>query len=269
MKNLVAATVALSIAAGGAVAADMPLKAVKAPAPVAIWNWTGFYVGANGGYGWDDESVAFTADPAFFGAAIAIGNAASRLSPSARGGLAGGQVGYNWLMNSFVLGIEADYDWADINGSARFRDTATGVTFENIATRKVSSFGTARARAGFLPTNQLLLYATGGFAWGETRLTITQTPLLGCGNIPGCLAATSSGTSTGWTVGAGAEWMFAPNWSLKAEYLYVDLGGRSATVVSTVQAPAGNFYTGTTNFRENIVRAGINYHFGGPVVAKY
>jgi outer membrane immunogenic protein len=259
---------ALSLMAGGAVAADMPVKAMKAPAPVAVWNWTGFYVGANGGYGWDNEGVGYTFDNFFFGLAAGLGNVPTSQSLSSSGALAGGQVGYNYQVGAGVIGVEADFDWADIKGTARFFDIPTGVQFLTTADRKINSIGTARARAGFLPSNQLLLYVTGGFAWGDTRLTITQTPLFGCGNIPGCLTATSSGWSTGWTVGAGAEWMFAQNWSFKAEYLYVDLGSRSATVTSVFGGP-GNFYTGTTSFREHTVRAGINYHFGGPVVAKY
>jgi outer membrane immunogenic protein len=229
--------------------------------------WTGFYVGANGGYGWDNRTVDFTADPNFFAAAIANGNLPAQLSPSGRGGLGGVQAGFNYQIGAGLVGIEADFDAADIRGSAAFL-SANG-NFTTTADRKVTSIGTVRARAGFLPWNSTLLYVTGGLAYGNTKAAISVTPTGGCGAVPGCLAVTTSGMTAGWTVGAGAERMFAPGWSFQAEYLYVDLGSRSATVTSAF-AGFANFYTGTTSFRENIVRAGINYHFGGPaVVAKY
>ena len=106
----------------------------------------------------------------------------------------------------------------------------------------------------------MLLYATGGLAYGNTSLNFTEANTSSCGFSPGCLSATDSGTRLGWTLGAGGEWMFAPKWSVKAEYLYVDLGSRSATLTSPFGG-LGNFYTGTTSFRANIARGGINYHF--------
>jgi outer membrane immunogenic protein len=260
------AAVAVGGFASNAFAADMPVKApVYRPAPVAVVAplWNGWYVGGNGGYGWDNRDVTFTGDPTFFGAAIATGFSAASLSPSATGGLGGIQAGYNYQMGPGVIGVEADFDFASIRGSSTFTDVSGG--FQNTAERKVTSLGTVRARAGFLPWNPLLLYVTGGLAYGNTNLNITQTvtPIAGgCLAVPGCTSATSSGTTAGWTVGGGVEWMFAPKWSLKAEYLYVDLGNRSATLTAfPAFGPPGNFYTGTTSFRENIVRGGINYHF--------
>jgi outer membrane immunogenic protein len=267
MRTLAIAAATLLPLVGGAMAADIPVKAPYRAPPPPVLLWTGFYVGANGGYGWDNRTVDFTADPNFFAPAIALGNLPAQLSPSGRGGLGGVQAGFNYQIGAGLVGIEADFDAADIRGSAAFL-SANG-NYTTTADRRDTSIGTVRARAGFLPWNSMLLYVTGGLAYGNTKVAISVTPTAGCGAIPGCLAATSSGMTAGWTVGAGAEWMFAPAWSFKAEYLYIDIGNRSATVVSAF-AGAPNFYTGTTNFRENIVRAGINYHFGGPaVVAKY
>lgn len=224
--------------------------------------WSGGYIGGNGGYGWDNQSITSTADAAFFGAAITADNVPASFSPRTKGGLGGVQAGYNYQMGSGLIGLEADFDFASIRGSSSFLDP-TGISFSASGERKISSLGTLRARAGWLPWSSLLLYVTGGLAYGKTELTVASSALPfagGCAAAPGCLSSTSSGMRAGWTIGLGGEWMFAPAWSLKAEYLYVDLGSRSATLVSPL-GPAGNFYTATTRFQENIVRGGINYHF--------
>ena len=126
------------------------------------------------------------------------------------------------------------------------------------ATRELDWLGTFRGRVGY-HRRPFLVYATGGLAVGEHKLGIgisdpTATP-------PANLFNQNSSTSVGWTVGAGAEWMFARQWSLKAEYLYVDLGNISSTI-NYAYAPANtSSLTGTVHDRDNIVRGGINYHF--------
>jgi outer membrane immunogenic protein len=139
-------------------------------------------------------------------------------------------------------------------------------------TYKLDWFGTVRGRVGLLATPQLLLYATGGLAYGHVG---ANAPTIGLG---------WGGTHAGWTVGGGGEYLFSNNWSIKLEYLYMDLGnfgGASVTTTTTTNAlstPAVGFNTVTTlvstaawrtHFTDNIVRVGINYHFSGPVVAKY
>lgn len=258
MRRLLCALLAAAAVIGLASivsAADMP---VKAPMMAPAYNWTGWYLGANVGYGSSNGDVPFTFDPVYFGGAVAGGNATTRLSPRAKGALGGIQIGYNYQMGSTVVGVEADYEFASMRGTDTF--LGGGGAFMNTSERKITSLGTLRARAGWLPSNPLLLYVTGGLAYGNTSLNITETNTATCALSPGCLSATDSGTKAGWTLGGGGEWMFAPKWSLKAEYLYVDLGSRSATVTFPF-GPAGNFYTGTTKFQENIVRGGINYHF--------
>jgi outer membrane immunogenic protein len=257
--GLVVSALLITVPLSVANAADMPLKAPP-PQPAPVYSWTGFYFGGNVGYGSDNRDVSFNGDPLDFGFGIATGLIAGRLSPSATGALGGIQAGYNYQIGSGLIGVEADYDFSDIRGSDTFNSSAG--PFQNMAQRKITSLGTLRARAGFLPWNPLLLYVTGGLAYGNTKLSITETFLGNCLAGAGCETASSSGTAAGWTVGGGAEWMFTPKWSLKAEYLYVDLGNRSATLSAPVPILLpGNFYTGSTSFRENIVRGGINYHF--------
>ena len=266
---------------GAAVAADLSpaYKApVKAIAPAA--SWTGLYIGGNVGYGWDSGSTtgisAASTDPALapsLAAIVGAGSYPAALSPSAQGVIGRGQIGYNWqLPSQWLIGLEADLQGSGIKGAdsqtrspPSFDTTSTGVT------KSIDWFGTVRGRVGFLATPQWLLYGTGGLAYGQTKSSFTTTDLTtGCvPNATFCANGASSDVRTGWTAGAGAEAMLAPNWSVKVEYLYVDLGRRSMTIpASTV--PAIVFSTSTA-FREQIVRVGLNYHFDwtGPVVAKY
>jgi outer membrane immunogenic protein len=282
-KMLGLASVACIAAAsiGPAFAADlspaykaMPVKAV---APVS--NWTGFYVGGNVGYGWDSGSTSISAlstDPVLapvLAAILAAGSYPAALSTSAKGVIGGGQIGYNWqLPSQWLIGLEADLQGSGIKGTtsqtltpALFSVTSTGVT------KSIDWFGTVRGRVGFLATPQLLLYGTGGLAYGQTKSSFTTTDLTnGCvANVSLCANGSSSSVRAGWTAGAGAEAMLGSNWSAKLEYLYVDLGRNSLSVpASTV--PAIVFNT-SAQFHEQTVRAGLNYHFNwtGPVVAKY
>jgi outer membrane immunogenic protein len=265
---------------GAAVAADLP-PAYKAPvkAVAMVSNWTGLYIGGNVGYGWDSGATGISAlstDPTLapaLAAVLAAGSYPASLSSSAKGAIGGGQIGYNWQMPSqWLIGIEADLQGSGIKGSASqtlspafFDTTSTGVT------KSIDWFGTLRGRLGLLATPQVLLYGTGGLAYGQTKTSFTTTDLtIGC--IPGaslCANGSSSSVRAGWTAGAGAEAMLGSNWSAKLEYLYVDLGRRSLSIpASTIPAIAFNT---SAQFREQIVRVGLNYHFNwaGPVVARY
>lgn len=278
-KLALAGAVTTAAAWGPAHAADLAptYKApVKAIAPVTTWN--GFYVGGNVGYDWSTGSTGISVlstDPALaapLAALVAAGAFPTALSPSAKGVIGGIQAGYNWQIGQqWLVGLEADFQGADVKGSSTqvltppFAD-ATSTT----VTKGIDWFGTVRGRLGVLVAPQWLLYGTGGFAYGRTKSSFSTTDLTsGClvgGTI--CASGTSSGTSTGWTAGAGTEVMFAPNWSFKAEYLYVDLGRRTLNVASST-IPAIVFTT-STPYREQIARVGINYHFSaGPVVARY
>jgi outer membrane immunogenic protein len=265
---------AVSIAAfstGAALAADLS-PAYKAPVKTIVptAGWTGFYVGGNVGYGWDSGSAtgisAASTDPAVaapLAAIVGAGSYPAALSPSANGVIGGGQIGYNWqLPPQWLVGLEADLQGSGIKGSdsrtlspATFDTTSTGVT------KSIDWFGTVRGRIGFLATPQWLLYGTGGFAYGQAKSSFSTSDLTsGCvANATFCANGSSSSVRTGWTAGAGTEAMLAPNWSVKVEYLYVDLG-RSSISIPASTIPAIVFST-STPFREQIVRAGLNYHF--------
>lgn len=204
--------VCLPALAMSASAADMPLKA-PAPAYYApYFSWTGFYAGINGGYGW---STSF--------------------ADKAKGGIYGGQLGYNWQMGSnFVLGIEGDFQGTTIKAS---QDLGGGVTAEG----KIPAFATVRGRVGYA-FNRALIYGTGGWAYTNTKLSLTG---------PGGSISDST-WSSGWTAGGGLEWAVWDRWSVKGEYLYVASGDTTLTLGGA---------TATGNFKYNVVRAGLNYRF--------
>ncbi len=230
MKKL--AVIAAAVAALGfvtsAYAADMPAKmAYKAPMapPPIVWNWTGFYVGINGGGGWARSTQTDTA-----------GTTSGSYNQS--GALVGGTIGYNWQMTNWVLGIEADWDWANINGNVTTANCTNGTCFTNLR-----SFGTVRPRLGYA-WDRWLVYATGGLAWGDIKV--------GQDSCAGALTICGNKTEAGWTVGGGVEVYVMPKWSIKAEYLYADFGNHTYyTPVIPVSATE----------KVNIFRGGINYHF--------
>ena len=255
-------------------AADMAVKA-RPPAPVAAaaYNWTGFYLGGNIGYGWGQNTNPFVSfvDPGgavgFGGYFAAGGNVFPNLNPA--GVIGGGQIGYNWQMNQFVLGAVADFQGADIHSSATVFVDPPGVpppSFQTLSQR-LDFLGTVRGKAG-LAINNFLLYGTGGLAYGRVRnsMTFDATPAAAV-----FFTGTSSEWRTGWTAGVGGEYGVGP-WSFGLEYLHYDLGRSSVTAVSVPPgAPApGASLTATQRTSGDIVRATINYRFGaGAVVANY
>lgn len=223
MKRLIlsacAGLVALAMA-GPSSAAD--LRPLKAPAYVAPFSWTGFYIGLNGGYGWAKSDWSGGANTA---------------SVSPKGWLIGGTLGYNLQTGVWVWGLEGDFDLSTIKGS----NTGTGVcaTAPGCETRN-RWLATARGRVGY-SFDRWLPYLTGGAAFGDLKLA-----------PPGGGAETK--TKIGWTLGAGVEYAFLGAWSAKLEYLYVDLGKTSCSAATcTVDTDV--------TFKANIVRAGLNYRF--------
>jgi outer membrane immunogenic protein len=228
MRRLLFATVGLLALAGltGSVsAADMGRPIYKAPAPVyypPVYNWTGLYMGVNGGYGWGTTNWS------------ALGS-----SFDVSGGLFGGQVGYNWQFGQFVYGVEGDVDWTDIKGNS-FVNGAAGCA-ANVCATKNNFISTARGRVGYA-IDRWMPYLTGGLAVGNIE---TTTPFTTGVNQ----------TKAGWTVGAGLEFALVANWTAKVEYLHVDLGNTSCG--GACGFPAGN----NVDFTTNIVRAGVNFRF--------
>jgi outer membrane immunogenic protein len=213
-------------------------------------NWTGFYIGLNAGSltGRDPSALAATAAPSLV-------NERFHLVPDGYAG--GGQVGYNWQASSWLFGLEGDIQGAfsrDNNACVALCTTAVSAGIK----QTLPWYGTARGRLGYM-LGSTLFYGTGGFAYGQTKTTITEfaPPLAG--------VATITRTRGGWTAGAGIEsplqffGLFGPNWTAKTEYLYVDLGSNTNTF-----ALVGTTQTFSTRTQEHIFRGGINYHFNAP-----
>jgi outer membrane immunogenic protein len=227
----------------------------KAPA-VAAFNWTGFYLGAQAGYGWARNTEGIT-DVNHFNNLVAGNFIATSLPIDASGFVGGGQIGYNWQINPlWVVGLEADLAWTDIEGSVAVpgpNDTSRIMT----GTQKLDWLGTVRGRLGVTSIDRTLLFVTGGFAYGHGSLATALTRTTGCANS-NCQKGSTSGNLTGWTVGGGAEWAFAANWSAKAEYLYYDLGSLSHLMTDPNFPP---IFNARAAFTGHIARLGVNYRF--------
>jgi outer membrane immunogenic protein len=319
MKKVALSVAALALAAGSALAADLPSRKgppVLPPPPPPPPMWTGFYVGLNAGGTWaNSNNVTTTAIglPGTDWATIAplglFGNgqepALSASGVFGRGNnggfIGGGQVGYNWqFYNNVVAGIEADIQGiASSSGSGNAFSVAPsggvlggllGLNWNTAAQYRsnLDYIGTVRGRLGWLFTPTLLLYGTGGLAYGgvsvnNSFVTTASNPGGIYRDVASLASSAFSDTRVGWTAGGGLEWMFWPNWSAKVEYLYYDLGNVTTTAFSVAPPSAFGFATGlnswafaaqtTQRFNGNIVRAGVNYHFNwgapAPVVAKY
>jgi outer membrane immunogenic protein len=280
--------------AASVMAADLPVKARPYVAPT-VYSWTGFYVGANAGYSWSNSKVdnvgigTVTLDPFFFGVAS---NLASGLSQSIKtdphGFIGGGQIGYNWqFAPQWVGGIEADISGAGIKGSdnkvAGFASTSPffivpGSVASSSTTlsaqEQVDWLGTVRGRLGFLPNDRLLVYGTGGLAYGHvkasTAVTATNASLI---PPPGTVTTSASSASAsvsetriGWAAGLGVEYGLTPNWTVRTEWLHWDLGSVSYSSTMPFNTPL-LFVTGTVttastaHFRGDIARAAMNYRF--------
>ncbi|HZE55742.1 MAG TPA: outer membrane protein [Bradyrhizobium sp.] len=238
-KNIIlVAITALVLAPTAVSAADL---AVKAPPPVAIYDWTGFYIGVSGGgsLGTSDHIDRAT-------------GLSDTSGYNVKGGLVGGTLGYNWQLSNFVVGFEGDVSWVDEHGSMMDLGPVGDPAFTSFT--RETWMATARARFGYA-VNNLLFYGTGGYAAAGVEAGIKD-------SNSGALLASTSSTRSGWTAGGGLEWGFAPNWSAKFEMLYMKF---NSAAFNTVQAEGAR----TVPLDDTIARVGINYRFGGPVVAKF
>jgi outer membrane immunogenic protein len=269
-----------SFGASQAMAADLAARPyTKAPPAVAaaLYNWTGPYVGFNAGAVLNDTRDDIYPTGCFLtGACGGVATSNPLRSDSVRlnqvGFTGGVQGGYNWQRDRWVFGVEGDINYNGINDGSFINRPLAAPLAGNIVhteTDKLQWFGTLRGRAGVTATPNLLLYATGGLAFGQIKSASVTTFTLGGDTYIGSL----DDTRVGWTVGGGGEWMVAPNWSIKGEYLYVDLGkagyNQACVVACGVIVPPLSYQT-DLRIREHIARFGVNYHFGAtPVVAKY
>lgn len=273
MKKLLLGVVALLFGAAPVFAAD--LAAVRA-VPVALpHNWNGWYVGLNAGAAINDSRYDLDPSGCFLtgcGAGGIPGNAFRQSSTGLNGTdfTGGGQVGYNYHFSPlWVASLESDFNYNGLRNSDTVSQALGAPLFApSLFVHSVSTsldwFGTVRGRLGFLASPNLLLYGTGGLAYGQVRSTSSATfPPPGQGDT---YAGSTSTTRVGWTAGAGAEWLMSGGWSVKAEYLYLDLGHTDYTdacvspaAVCGVAVPPV-FQTSVTT-REHIARVGVNYHF--------
>jgi outer membrane immunogenic protein len=302
MNKSLLSILAVALSGASAAAADLPSR--KAPPIVPVTApplWTGFYLGFNAGYAFSGStdvdvgiyritSIAM-APPTGLSVASAIG-AGGQYSVNADGFIGGGQIGYNWKFSgNWVVGFEADIQ--GVAGASQKTTSSNAFKpappqFQMIATtvsasRSLDYLGTARGRLGYLVTPTLLVFGSGGLAYGGvgSNLGIFQAVATGMPVNPGF--GSTGGYSTtriGWSAGGGLEWLFLPKWSAKLEYLYYNLGSFTypgswlgATHTTDGSALFINGVSATTRFDGHVVRVGLNYHIDwgtpAPVVAKY
>lgn len=252
----VLAAIGLSTAAN---AADMAVKARPLP-PAPVFSWTGFYIGAHAGGAWFDKDWYTPLTPINI-AGGCPGCPASAGSHTASSWLAGGQIGFNYQTGMWVLGVEADGSWTDLNATSPHLLAVGALAIRS----KTDALGTFAGRVG-IAANQALFYVKGGGAVASDRFAVAAVgpPLVDV------QAATV--TRWGWMVGVGIEYAFTNNWSIKAEYNYLDFGRYRETLQPTAGAgPGTDPFQYDIRQRVDLVKVGINYRFGwgSPVVAKY
>jgi outer membrane immunogenic protein len=217
-----------------AVAADLPTFGMK-DGPAALGSWTGFYAGVNGGYGWDSKQNLQDTD-----LTTAYGGS---LTPA--GAFGGVTVGANWEVSNFVFGLETDLDIANIADDSAAVCTPA-CTSAGALHSTIDWFGTFRVRAGLPLTPNFLLYGTAGAAYGGVSTR-------GTADI---YSFKNDTTRFGWAGGAGAEWKFSPAWSLRGEWLYMDLGGQGLGTTATLSQVT------TPDNAVNMIRLGLVYKIG-------
>jgi outer membrane immunogenic protein len=220
ISTLLAAASLLALSQA-AYAADMSRPVYKAaPPPAPVWTWQGLYIGGHLGGGWASDDVTATG----FGTG----------SLDSSGFIGGGQIGYNFQLNpNWVVGVEGDISWSGVDGSRNVGAFA--------ATSDHNWYATLAGRLGYT-TGPWMIYGKGGGAWADVDYA---------GTVAG-VSSTWGDTRSGWMVGVGLEWMFAPQWSAKVEYNYLDFGGTTRTL------PALGTVV-TTDSQVNLIKVGINY----------
>jgi len=255
------------------------------PAPAPVYSWTGMYWGANVGYGWGDARYDAALNASALGfipglAGTAVAGTAISSSEKIDGVIGGVQTGYNYQFGAWVWGLETDFQFSGQTGGSTFARTFNNPIIGPIPVsvttdHKLEWFGTTRARLGFLWSPNVLVYGTGGVAYGQVKDSVTFNGSALGGAVTAAANANFNDVKAGWTAGAGIEGALWGGWSVKLEYLYIDLGKTEQTATATTAANlAGVGIPGvgavlSTNanqtFRttDNIVRVGLNYKWGG------
>ena len=255
MKRVIVSLLAATCLSTVAMAADLPSRRTVAPAYIPpVFTWTGFYAGVNAGYAFNnDDKINSDNYYSYY--------APYQSSKSDDGSFTGGaQIGYNYQMGSVVFGIEADFNFADLKRESTTYDNYVNGYGQFEASSKVEWFGTVRPRVGFTPVDRLLVYVTGGLAYGQVKTSGTYYDYAYNGGV-GYGQISKDDTRVGWTVGAGAEYAITDNLTVKGEYLYVDLGDKTARgyAYRADGQPVTLSIKDETNF--HVVRAGLNYKF--------
>jgi len=284
IQVLLGVAVVLVTGSIGATAADLAVKTrPMAPTPVVVaaTDWSGFYVGAHAGWAKADHDGSFVALPAGFGSPAVVGGgvAGAGISPTLHdfgsdGWIAGVHAGYNWQFNRTVFGIEGDATFLDRNNGSTLPAFATccaQVVGSLTLQAKYDWLASARLRLGYT-FDRLMLYATGGAAFTNVSYRALYTDF-GIMGVAQPAPQNFRGTDVGVAAGAGAEWMVAPNWLLRAEYLYYHFEGGNSVSLPIVGgnctvAQNCRFQATANDLDIHSVRVGISYKFGGPVVAK-
>lgn len=284
MKKVLLTAVSLTALAGSAFAADLPSIKSAPVAPVPIHTWSGLYAGLNVGYGFGNNALEQGSMVEYpNGKYLGFWN--KNQSPT--GVVGGGQIGYNYQVNPWlVVGGEADIQASDMNSSRSYYTTGVAYSIDRIFINTANSidwFGTARGRIGVtVPSySNIFVYGTGGFAYGYVNNTVGIADIWsnssGSSGFSG--SSTYGDTKLGWTAGGGLEWSPSsfPAWSAKVEYLYLNLGSLSQNINTTYQTGQATccafVATQTTPTQFQTVRVGLNWHFnpfvGTPIAAKY
>lgn len=258
MRKVLLTIAASILVAGSASAADIAVRPyTKAPPTEQVYNWTGFYIGGNVGYGWSQVKHEDLV-PGFGG--FWTSGTVSPLGPTQtikpEGAVYGGQIGYNWQSANWVFGLEGQFNGADLKRT----DTSIFFPVTDRLSAKIDSFATVTGRVGYA-FNNWLPYIKGGYAGANLKTTNFDI----FGNH-----LDNSTWRSGYVVGAGLEYGFAGNWSVGVEYNYLDFGSKSFT--GTNRTAIGGTFGAAENFSDNLristITGRINYRFGGPVVAK-
>lgn len=240
-----------TILGSAAIAADMPVKA-RPMTPAAAWSWTGFYLGAEAGYGWGQSGLVVTDPP---GTAFNVGDTIN--SASLKGPLGGFVAGADYQFGQWLAGLKGGYSWADISGGSKTQSTAfpaLHVTFD----QKIEWVATFVGRVGYLPSPDWLVYATAGGAWAGSKragsFVVTAT---------NAVTATSRGNETlaGWTVGVGTEYRLNQRWSVVLEYNYLDFGTSSVTNLILTGPTTGTINKRNMSTDLHLMKAGLNWRF--------
>jgi outer membrane immunogenic protein len=244
MRRLVVALLASSALSFAAQAADLPVKAPISPPPVVLYNWTGFYAGGHIGGGWVTQSSKFVSTTG-----VALDPVGTTYGTNRSGFLGGGQIGYNYQIQNWVLGVAGDFSWTRATADSLSNGSLLASTIHSQG--KTDWYATVTGRVGYA-MNNWLFYAKGGGAWVHDTYG-------GYAIVAGATTTNADVKSTrsGWTVGGGVEWGFWDKWTAFVEYDYIDVGTKTITFSSS----AGTTSNYDVDGKFSLVKGGVNYRF--------